>query len=731
MGGMAGPAPAVLRPGRKVEWDQATTQYLAAFAVTVAGYVLGAHLGLQLSRTNRNITTVWPPTGVAVAALLLGGLRLWPAVAAGAFMANLLNRASLETATLLTLGDTLAPVLAFLLLTRVLRIRNDLEGVSDVLRLMVFGGLACMTVSATLGTSAIVLSGALPAAQYWPVWPEYWIGDSIGVVLVAPAILLGAAALRQPPALPPRDRILEGAAVFVALLAVSIAPFFTAAPISFLVFPPVLWAAFRFGRLGAVGAVLLSAGLAIAAAATGGGPYRPQSVFGGLIALQAFNGSVALVAMVLAAITEQANRSRNALEQLTADLERQVAVRTAELRSSNEAKTEYLSRISHELRTPLTAIIGYSDLLAMDESRPDQLDKLRAVNRASEHLLSLINDVLDITSIETGSAESATEPVPVAEVIHEATNLVAKLAGDRSIDIRMARSAAASVWVMADRTRLRQVVINLISNAIKYTASGGTVRIAVTLPTLDRVRVAVTDSGPGIAPELIPRLFTPFDRLGAERSSVPGSGLGLALCQRIIEAMGGQIGVDSEVGRGSSFWFDLERATAEKKATLRGRAQRHTAQKRVAEATVLLVEDDPATRGMMSAIFERRPELRMVTTESGASVVELARRETPDVILLDLHLADLGGEEVLDHLKRDPETDGIPVIVISADATTETIARVYQAGARQYLTKPLHAQAVLDVLEAITGGGGNRGDGGLRDGLTSAAAQFPFGRSRR
>jgi signal transduction histidine kinase/ActR/RegA family two-component response regulator len=705
MDGTPGPAPAVWRPGRQLEWDEGTTQYLAAFVMTVAGYVLGAGLGLHLARTNPEVTAVWPPTGVAVAALLLGGVRLWPAVAAGAFAANLLNGASLETTSLVTIGDTLAPVAAALLLTRRLRTRNDLEGVGDVLGVMLVAGLGCMILSATLGTAALVLSGALPASQYWPTWPQWWIGDSMGVVIVAPAILLAAAALRRPPSLP-RDRIAEGVLLLLAVLAVSIGPFFTSAPISFLVFPPVLWAAFRFGKLGAATAVLLSVGLSIAATASGGGPYRPASGVGALIAVQAFNGSVALVAMLLAAITEQAVRSRRALEQLTADLERQVAVRTAELRASNEAKTEYLSRISHELRTPLTAIIGYSDLLALDESRPDQLEKLRAVNRASEHLLALINDVLDITSIETGTVESTMEPVPVAEVVHEATNLVAKLAGDRSIDIRIARSAAASVWVMADRTRLRQVVINLISNAIKYTASGGTVRIAVTLPTLDRVRVTVTDSGPGIAPELIPRLFTPFERLGAERSSVPGSGLGLALCRRIIESMGGQIGVDSEVGRGSSFWFDLERSTAAGRTALPGRVQRRTGRRKPAEATILLVEDDPATRRMMSAIFERRPELRMVATDSGASVVELARRETPDVILLDLHLPDLGGEAVLDQLKGDPETDGIPVIVISADATTETIARVYQAGARQYLTKPVHAQAVLDVLDGITGGAG-------------------------
>lgn len=694
------PAAAVLRPGRKVESDDATTQYVAVIAATVAVYAATGHLGLLLARTNPSVTTVWPPTGIAVAALLLGGLRLWPAVALGALAANLSNGSGPVTSLLVTVGDTAAPVAAALLLTRALRIRTDLDGVGDVLALLLLGGLGCMTLSATLGTAALVLGGTLPASQYWATWPAWWIGDSMGVVLVAPAILLGAAALRHRPALP-RDRLAEAVAVIAGLVAVSLTPFLTHAPLSFLVFPPVLWAAFRFGKIGAIGSVLLTAGLGLAAAALGRGPYTGSlSPLAGLMALQAFNGSVALVAMVLAAVTEQAGRSRHALEELTADLETQVAIRTAELQASNEAKTEYLSRISHELRTPLTAIIGYSDLLGMDGPRPDQREKLQAVNRASEHLLSLINDVLDITSIETGTVGGTTEPVPVAEVVNEAANVLARLAEDRQIRIRVEPSAA-SAWVLADRTRLRQVVLNLVSNAIKYSVSGGSVRVAADPPGGDRVRVTVRDTGPGIAAELLPRLFTPFDRLGAERSAVPGSGLGLALCRRIIEAMGGAVGVDSQLGKGSTFWFDLPRAAPSPVATVTGRAQRRRRHRPPAGATILFVEDDPATRRMMSAIFERRPELRIISTDSGAAALDLVRREAPDAVLLDLHLPDLSGEEVLDRLRHDPETERLPVIVISADATTGTIARVRRAGVREYLTKPVRPRAVLEVLDSL------------------------------
>ena len=697
---LQGPAPAVMRPGRRVELDEAAIQYVAGVAATVAVYVASGHLGLLLARADPNVTTVWPPTGVAVAALLLGGLRLWPAVALGALVANLSNGAGPVTSVLITIGDTAAPVVAALLLTRTLRVRTDLDGVRDVLALLLLGGLGCMTLSATLGTAALVLTGGLPAGQYWATWPVWWIGDSMGVVLLTPAILLGAAALRHPPSLP-RDRLAEAAAVIGGVGAVSLATLLTRAPLSFLVFPPVLWAAFRFGKLGAVGAVLLTSAIGLTAAALGRGPYAGSpTAIGGLMALQAFNGTVALVAMVLAAVTEQAGRSRRALEELTADLETQVATRTAELRASNEAKTEYLSRISHELRTPLTAIIGYSDLLAMDGPRPDQREKLQAVNRASEHLLSLINDVLDITSIETGTVGGTTEPVRVAEVVHEAANVVARLAEDRHIVIRVEPSVT-SAWVMADRTRLRQVALNLISNAIKYSPSGGSVRVSATLPGEDRVRVIVRDTGPGIAAEMLPRLFTPFDRLGAERSTVPGTGLGLALCRRIVEAMGGAVGAESQPGKGSSFWFELPRAAPVAAAEVTGRAQRRRRRRPPAGATILFVEDDRTTRRMMDAIFERRPELRIITTDSGASALELVRRETPDAVLLDLHLPDVGGEEVLDRLRRDPQTERIPVIVISADATTETIARVYRAGVREYLTKPVRPRAVLEVLDGV------------------------------
>jgi signal transduction histidine kinase len=307
---------------------------------------------------------------------------------------------------------------------------------------------------------------------------------------------------------------------------------------------------------------VIASSIAIAATVRGGGPYVASlSVTGSLVALQTLNGCVALIALVLATVTDQARAARSALEHLTADLEAQVETRTAELRASNDAKTEFLSRVSHELRTPLTAIIGYADLLLLDETREPQLAKLDALSRASEHLLALVEDVLDISRIDSGSEALHMELVPLRTVITEAVELVAIEAKGRGIIIKAAGAEAATVSVSADRFRLRQALVNLMTNAIKYSPVDGAVSITARPVTGARTRVTVTDSGPGIAPELLPRLFQPFDRLGAERTDVAGSGLGLAVCRRLVESMGGAMGVESTVGRGSSFWFELGSST--------------------------------------------------------------------------------------------------------------------------------------------------------------------------
>lgn len=675
-------------------------RYLAATAVVVLVYLAGARLGLQLAFANRNVTTVWPPTGVAVAALVLLGLRFWPAVSVGAMLANLMNGAAPDTAAMISIGNTVAPLVAALLLSRVLKMRTELDRVRDVVVLMLVGGLLSMAVSATLGVAALVLGGALASAQYGQTWLTWWIGDSMGVILLAPLLLVGAA-LRRPPRIT-GGRLAEATTVVLALVAASGVPFFTHLPLTFLIFPPVLWAAVRWGRLGGAFAVLLTSSISIAATVHGGGPYTGTlSVTGELILLQSFNGCVAVGAMVLATVTEQAGRSRRALLRLTAELETEVEARTAELLASNRAKTEYLSRISHELRTPLTAIIGYSDLLAMEESTGRKLEQLSAVTRASEHLLALVNDVLDINSIEARTQRTPLEPLQVGPAMEEGAGLVAGMAEEQRIQVRTTPPAETTAWVQANAAAVRQVLVNLVSNAIKYTPAGGAVTLTAAATSSGRIRITVADTGPGIAPELLSRLFVPFDRLGAERTTIPGTGLGLALCRQLVDSMGGVIGVESQVGRGSSFWLELDQVSPPEGWTAAAEAAPADGATATDPLTILCIEDDAATAELMERIFRRRPTVRAVFTARGDTALDLALRETPGAVLLDLHLPDVSGEEVLAELMRDPSTAGIPVIVISADAASEVIARLLRAGAHRYLTKPLRVRTLLRLLDEL------------------------------
>lgn len=287
-------------------------------AAVGAAYLIGARLGLQLALANRNVTAVWPPTGIAVASLLLFGVRALPGVAIGAFLANLTNGAGLEASALITVGNTLAPLAASLLLTRVLAVRHDLSRVRDVAALMM-GGLAAMTISATLGTVALLISGGLSPGAYGTTWTTWWIGDSMGVVLFGPVLLLVATTRSVPR--PTRANGLEAGVLLLVLVGASAGAFVSNFPLTYLIFPPIIWAALRFSRLGAAVAVVIASSIAIAATVRGGGPYEVSlSVTGSLVAIQALNGCVALVALVLAAVTDQARAARNALEHLTADL---------------------------------------------------------------------------------------------------------------------------------------------------------------------------------------------------------------------------------------------------------------------------------------------------------------------------------------------------------------------------------------------------------------------------
>ncbi|OFW16205.1 MAG: hypothetical protein A3H29_15485 [Acidobacteria bacterium RIFCSPLOWO2_02_FULL_67_21] len=358
--------------------------------------------------------------------------------------------------------------------------------------------------------------------------------------------------------------------------------------------------------------------------------------------------------------------------------------------------------MSHDLRTPLNAILGFAQLLELDTLNPEHLEGIHQIRRGGAHLLGLINEVLDIARIELGHLSLSPEPVSIGEIVQNVVELTRPLAAQRSIVIEDdAARVCGSRHLLADRQRLTQILLNLLSNAVKYNRDGGRVRLTCEDAPDDRLRIKVSDTGAGIRPEKLRLLFQPFERLGAEQTGIEGTGLGLVLSKGLAEAMGGTLGVESEVDRGSTFWVELALAdaVAEPAASSTRARPNESGPDSGVTGTVLYIEDNSSNRQLMERLLARRPGVHLRGAGQGQAGLDLARIDRPDLILLDLHLPDMGGEEVLRRLWEDPETRAIPVAVLSADATPAQARRLRAGGAMAYLTKPLDINEVLQLLD--------------------------------
>jgi signal transduction histidine kinase len=394
------------------------------------------------------------------------------------------------------------------------------------------------------------------------------------------------------------------------------------------------------------------------------------------------------------------------LREATEQMEAEILRRSAQLRESNDllraasaAKNDFLGRMSHELRTPLTAIRGFGELLSLEMSDPEQAEWARSIQRAGGHMLALVDDVLDITRIEAGRLAMSVEPVLIADALAGAVELTRPLAERRRIDVIGAATKACDRYVLADNQRLKQVLINLIDNAVKYNDEGGEVRLAVEPRDARLVRILVSDTGPGIPEDALAKLFAPFERLDAESRGIEGTGLGLALSRSLIENMGGTIGVSSVAGRGTTFWIELRSVAAPGAAEARKRAASLAQRPYAASKRVLYIEDQPMNVSYVEAVLRRRPDVELQSAMMGRLGFELAREHLPDLILLDMHLPDLSGAEVLGMLRSDPVTEAIPVVILSADATDATRRAMRDESAVAYVTKPIPVQELLDLAD--------------------------------
>ncbi|MCB1305668.1 MAG: response regulator, partial [Leptospiraceae bacterium] len=366
--------------------------------------------------------------------------------------------------------------------------------------------------------------------------------------------------------------------------------------------------------------------------------------------------------------------------------------------TSNRAKSEFLSSMSHELRTPMNAILGFSQLLELNPSgtlNDDDLDSVREISVAGKHLLELINEVLDLSRIESGAISLNMESVALSSVFSEIESIADSLAAQRGIDFAIIEPAAYRV-VNADRVRLKQVLLNLISNAIKYNAPGGKVRVHCE----ERdgfLHIHVKDDGPGIPLEKQHLLFRPFQRLGAESSGVQGTGIGLVITRKLVRLMGGSITMDSAPGRGSIFSITIPVLPDGCDESEIAPRRIHSGLPPLRKATILYIEDNPANLRLMEQLLRRYSELKLISAHTPGLGIELSLSNTIDLFLVDIRLPGMDGYELIHTLQKDPRYTSTPFIALSANAMDSDVRKATESGFHDYLTKPIH----IEELEAI------------------------------
>ena len=371
--------------------------------------------------------------------------------------------------------------------------------------------------------------------------------------------------------------------------------------------------------------------------------------------------------------------------------------------AASRAKSEFLASMSHELRTPLNSILGFAQLFSMDPALPSHgKEYAREIERAGQHLLSLVNDLIDLARIEAGKLDLFPAPVSVKAVVADSLAMVTPIARDRGIRLIDAGGSGKDTMVMADSTRLQQVLINLLSNAIKYNRPAGAVHIACHTEH-GATRIAITDNGPGIPAEKQVRMFSAFDRLGAERGQVEGSGIGLVITRSIVEAMGGSIGFESAEGRGSTFWVTLPATTAAVCAVDESPAS-DTDTALAARAYVLYIEDNPMNLHLMQRIFTARDNLQLRTAHTAEIGIQLARVEPPALVMMDVNLPGMDGYAALQILKTDPATAAVPVVAVTANAMKGDEKRGLKAGFDAYITKPIDIPMLFSVIDKLAHG---------------------------
>lgn len=650
------------------------------------GFFILAWGGVELTREAGRTASIWPATAFALAFLLRAPRKEWPAILTaifgGSVMAYVAHNDSLSRTIFVSFINLPEVLLGAHVLRRYTKEKFDL---SDHKHLLAFAAVSLL----------LPIPFSLLAAAYFTVFMNLSYGDvaiswymanALGIIIFTPLFfIIGWDQLKsftRPDLRKKSFIVLTGLVVSLSLVFMQ-----NSYPLLFVVFPIMALTAFWLGTPGAVIALAITTVMSIICAMSGIGPISlvDGSMGEKTFVLQGFLATTALISLPIASALTYRTRLEKSLKEAKESADK-----------ANLAKSVFLTSMSHELRTPLNAILGFSQLLLLNQGQnltEKNKEHLEHVMTGGEHLLKLVSDVLDLAKVEAGKVSINPVVVSCDEVFEEVAEMLGTTAAKHNITIHV--EAPMHLYVMADRARLTQVMVNLLSNAVKYNTDGG--KVFISAKAVDTgVRIEVLDTGKGIPCAKHDQIFQPFNRLGAERSEIEGSGIGLAISKQLTEAMKGYMGFESEEGKGSIFYIELPQAEAQEPViNLKPEISSHVKSK----SRILYIEDNFANAELMRSIVGQFLKVELFVASAGHEGLQQAKDFAPDIIISDIHLSDMTGYEVLATLKADPETAHIPVFALTADATFPQ--NEHAKGFDRVITKPFQLKDLVDHIGSV------------------------------
>ena len=665
---------------------------LLGIGVLTLIYFVAGKIGLSLASLHASASPVWPPAGIALAALLLFGYRVWPAIFVGAFLVNATTAGNIATSFCIATGNTLEALCAATLVMRFAGGMQAFDRAQSVFKFAIAIAFACI-ISPTFGVTTLALTGYANWANYSAIWTTWWLGDVTGDLIVAPLIILWGS---RPRWRLTAKRYVEVGVLFVLLIILGEIVFggwFPISarnyPISFICGPIVIWTAFRLSRRETATAIFILSAIAIWGTLHGFGPFVLESENHSLLILQTSTAVLAITAMALSAAMAERRQAEAAIEQQRATVE-----------AANRTKDNFLAMLSHELRTPLTPVLAALDAL---ESAPAQSEEAKSslamIRRNVELESQLIDDLLDLTRIARHKLQLKFDQLDAHVAIANVSEICRMEADARKLRVHLNLRAGAH-HVAADSAKFQQIIWNLIKNAIKFTPESGEIIVSSSNPTPQVLVISVRDTGIGIDPELMERMFDPFEQGDPSfQHRFGGLGLGLAISKSLAQAHGGSLVVTSEgPNLGSTFTLTLE--TVPPRQDLQPERSTSTPAAEARSLRILLVDDHQDTCTALERLLIRRGHL-VAAMHNVRSAMEAAGRNQFDLLISDIALPDGTGMELMSYLRA---MSGIRGIAISGFGMNGDIEKSLQAGFSEHLVKPLKIEKLEAAIDRVVAG---------------------------